>query len=993
MADAVEKQIKTKISFDGEANYKQAVKDINSNLKVLNSEMKLVTQEYKTNGASIETLKSRQETLSKVYAEQKKKVEETEKALERCRKETGEDSEETKRLETSLNYAKTALSATEGELSKTAKEMDELEKATDEAGDEIEDTEKKSKSLGDTMGGVVTAGLKAAAAAAAAAMAAIAAMGGASIKFGAEFETSMAKTGTLFSGTDEEFKQLNDDILKISSSTGLAASGLAEAAYSAESAGVKQEDLANMLEQSAHLAAAGFTDVDTALAATAKTMNAYGDKAGTVEEIQKVLIQTQNLGITTVGELGASLAQVTPTAAAFGVSFDQVGASLANMTAAGTPTAQATTQLNSLIAELAKNGTVAAKNLEKAAEGTEYAGMSFNEMMNAGADLSDVLGMLQKEADKNGVSMVDMFSSIEAGKAALSIFGEDGSKFKDNLAAMSTEADVVTEGYNKMMDTFENKSAVFKTTAQNLGISIYQNMQEPLKEWADVGIDSLTKLQDAFNEGGFSAMVSSLGEILGQLVGKISEQAPALADAAVGLLGGLADALVAQLPTITQAAVDIVLTLVDGMVKMLPTIIDGAAQIILSLATGIGQALPQLLPSIVEVIMQIVTMLIDNIPLLIDAALQLVTGLAEGIIAAIPVIIEKLPELITSIINALIEGIPLLIQGAIQLFMALVQAIPVIIEALTAALPQIIEAIVNGLINGLPMIIEGSIQLFMALLEAIPVIVEALINALPQIVQAIATGLAAVLPELAAWGANMLNGFVTIFSNMLNSVIQWGGNMLTQAVTSITAFVNGIINTAKDIPVKLYNAIIGAVAQVQQWGQRVLETAKNGMNMVKNGILNVFSNIGESFKTVGSNIVNGIWNGISAGWDWLKEKVSNIASSLLDAAKSALGIESPSKKFRDEVGVFMAQGIGVGFENEMQSVSKQIANAIPTDFDVTPHVTTGVSAAEYVSENGQQATLLSRGVTVIQNIYANTTDYAKQQREAEKNFRMIARTV
>ena len=988
MADTVEKQIKTKLSFDGEADYKKAVADINSNLKTLNSEMKLVTAEYKANGASVETLKAKQETLQKVYAEQKAKVEETEKALAKCRQETGENSAESKKLEQALNYQKAALVGTEGELKKTADELDNLEHEADEAGDEIEDTEKKSSKLGETMGSVVTAGLKAAAAAAAAAVSAIAAMGAASIKVGAEFETSMAKTGTLFTGTDEEFKQLNDDILRISSSTGLAASGLAEAAYSAESAGVAQEDLANMLEQSAHLAAAGFTDVETALSATAKTMNAYGENAGTVEEIQKVLIQTQNLGITTVDELGASLAQVTPTAAAFGVSFDQVGASLAVMTAAGTPTAQATTQLNALIAELAKNGTTASKNLMAAAEGTEYAGMSFNEMMNAGADLSDVLALMQAQADKSGVSMVDMFSSMEAGKAALSIFGEDGSTFKDDLAQMTTDMDVVTQGYNAMMDTFENKSNVLKTTAQNLGISIYQGMQEPLKEWADVGIESVQALQQAFSEGGFSGMVNELGEILGNIVAKVTEQAPLLVDSAVELLDSFINAIVAQLPTITQAATKIILTLVNGLLKMLPTIINGAAQIILSLATGIAQALPELIPTIVDVVMQIVNMLVENVPLLIDAALQLMQGLVEGIIQAIPVIIAALPQLIESIINSLITAIPQLIQGAIQLFMALVEAIPVIIDALVAALPQIIEAVVGGLIQGIPLIIEGSIQLFMAILEAMPQILAALAEALPQIVMAIVNGLGAALAPVAEWGANLLASISTTFSNVIQNVIQWGSNMLSNAITAMSSFVNGIINTIKDIPTKIYNTIIGAVTQVTNWGSIVLEAAKSAMQKVKDGIINVFSNIGESFKNIGTNIVNGIWSGISDGWDWLKEKVGNLASSLLDAAKDALGIKSPSRKFRDEVGVYMAQGIGVGFEQEMKSVSQQIENAIPTDFDIAPNVEVGANVS---GRSG--AGMFGAGVTVIQNIYANTTDYAKQQREAAKNFRLIARTV
>ena len=193
------------------------------------------------------------------------------------------------------------------------------------------------------------------------------------------FESSMQKVKTLFTGTDEQFSELSDEILEISSATGLAADGLAEAAYSAESAGVPMEMLGTMLQSSAELAAAGFTDIDTALSATAKTMNAYGmEGEESIGRVQKVLMQTQNLGITTVDELGASLAQVTPTASAFGVSFEQVGASLAVMTASGTSTAQATTQLNSLIAELGKTGTIASNNLAKAAEGTQYAGMSFN---------------------------------------------------------------------------------------------------------------------------------------------------------------------------------------------------------------------------------------------------------------------------------------------------------------------------------------------------------------------------------------------------------------------------------------------------------------------------------------------------------------------------------------------------------------------------------------------------------------------------------------
>ena len=165
------------------------------------------------------------------------------------------------------------------------------------------------------------------------------------------------------------------------------------------------------------------------------------------------------------------------------------------------------------------------------------------------------------------------------------------------------------------------------------------------------------------------------------------------------------------------------------------------------------------------------------------------------------------------------------------------------------------------------------------------------------------------------------------------------------------------------------------------------------MNNAVNGIKNAFSNIGEDFKNIGSNIVSGIWNGISAGWDWLKDKVSSLASSLLDAAKDALGIESPSKKFRDEVGVYAAKGIGVGFQNEMGSVARLMQDSIPTEFDLNPrvNVTPDVQSGGVYGYGGRATA--AGGLVVNQYIYANEQDYARQQKEAARNFKTIARAV
>ena len=175
-------------------------------------------------------------------------------------------------------------------------------------------------------------------------------------------------------------------------------------------------------------------------------------------------------------------------------------------------------------------------------------------------------------------------------------------------------------------------------------------------------------------------------------------------------------------------------------------------------------------------------------------------------------------------------------------------------------------------------------------------------------------------------------------------------------------------------------------------GVKMQERAKSAVANVVTSIVNGFSSLPGKMVEIGSNVVQGIWNGISSGWDWLKGKVQDVANSLLDAAKGALGIASPSKKFRDEVGVFMAQGIGVGFEKEMRKVSRLIQNSIPTEFNVESKVNVH-GGNKPQPEGDEPGSAPTGGVVVNQYIYANETSYAKQQKEAAKQMRLVVRTV
>lgn len=682
-----------------------------------------------------------------------------------------------------------------------------------------------AKSGFSVLGGAATTFAKTSVAAIGAVTGGMAAAGTAAIAVGKEFETSFAKASTLFGDVSVDTDNLKKNLLAVSDATGVTATELNESLYSALSAGIPvTEDMGEataFLESSAKLAKAGFTDMDTALSATAKTLNAYGMDVSEADRINKILIQTQNKGITTVGELGASLAQVTPTAAAFGVSFENVGAALANMTAAGTPTAQATTQLNSLIAELGKSGTVGAKSLEKAAKGTQYAGKSFNELMNDGVPLNEVLDLIRKSADKSGLSMVDMFSSIEAGKAALALSGENSEKFASNLEAMGTSADVVTEAYDKVSDTLENKVAKITNSAKNLGIQIYNGIQEPLKGVADVGLGYLEELAEAFSTGGVTGLVDTGADIVSDIAVGITEQLPSLIDQAVAFIDTFVQALTDNMPQLLAAGGQILMALFNGIVSLIPSIAGLGWSIISGIVESLSANSGQIEQQGKHLLSNLLNAIRTELPKLAQAGFEMIGNLAEGLLDNLPQVLSSAGDICAQLLDALLDALPQLLESGITFIANLAKGIVSNLPSIIGAINTIIVKLLGTLASHLPEILEKGIEL------------------------------------IAKLAVGIIEG-------------------IPKAVESIPKVIKGI-------------------------GDAFLEFDWAG---------------------IGINILKGIANGLKGAVKTVKDAASDVAESAYKSAKEFLGIHSPSRLFRDEIGKNISLGIAEGITKNKKYAKK-----------------------------------------------------------------------
>ena len=162
----------------------------------------------------------------------------------------------------------------------------------------------------------------------------------------------------------------------------------------------------------------------------------------------------------------------------------------------------------------------------------------------------------------------------------------------------------------------------------------------------------------------------------------------------------------------------------------------------------------------------------------------------------------------------------------------------------------------------------------------------------------------------------------------VQKVATWGENMRSKAVTAATNLLNQVFTTLSQMPNKVWSAIVNAVTQVATWGSNLIAKGREAASGLVSAVVNGVSSLPGKMAEIGSNIVSGIWNGISSGWDWLKNKVSSLASSLLQGAKDALGIKSPSRLFRDLVGKMIPQGIGVGITAEMPTLQKDLTDEL-----------------------------------------------------------------
>lgn len=462
-------------------------------------------------------------------------------------------------------------------------------------------------------------------------------------------------------------------------------------------------------------------------------------------------------------------------------------------------------------------------------------------------------------------------------------------QMSDNANKMGTDMSAIQYAYQGFAkDNY--------TMLDNLKLGYGGTQSEMARLINDSGVlgDSVKVTADTVKDVPFSSIIDAIGVIQDNLgiTGTTAEEAATTLSGSFASMQAAASNVMANLtlgrdvgPALQGLAQTVTTFLAGNLLPAIGNILSAlvlqvipvGTQMLQSLGAGLAQGVPNFLAQALPIVLQFTETLRTNFGNIVDAGIDLLLNLAQGIANGLPTLIEYVPQIVTNIAGLINDNAPKLLAAGLHIIvtlgLGLIQAIPTLI----ANIPQIIQAVVS-VFTAFNWISLGS-NIITMLKNGITSMVSAVQSAGTSIFDAVKNAIANLPATLQSLGSNAITSMANGLKSMLGSVLSAARGILTGIVGIIKGLPGQLWFLAKSAASKLWNAFV-----VKDW---------NGL---------------------GTNIIQGIINGIGSMAGALWEAATNVAKSALNAIKSFFGIASPSKLMQFEIGPYIPQGLALGIE-------------------------------------------------------------------------------
>ena len=816
------------------------------------------------------------------------------------------------------------------------------------------------------LGGIASKGLTASTVAISAVSAALSTCAGYAIKVGSDFEAGMSNVEAISSASAQSVTTASGEMVdgltaltekakEMGATTKFSATESSQALNYMAMAGWDAQAMYDGLAGIMTLAAASGEDLATTSDIVTDALTAFGMQASESGHFADVLAQVSASANTNVGLLGETFKYVAPLCGTMGYSAEDASIAIGLMANSGIKGSQAGTALKTAIANMA--APTKAMAAQMAALGIEITNSdgSSKSLMEVMQNLRTSFDGLSESEQAAAASTIFGKESMSGMLAVINASDEDFAKLTESIYNCDGAAEQMAA---TMQDNLQGQITILKSGVEGLGIAVYEKLQEPLKNLAVKGQEYIGQLTDAFNSGGFSGLVSEIGNVLADAVSMVMTYAPKLVDAAVDCIDAFIGGISSALPAIAPAAVQIGTTLIEGIIKVVPQLLSAGVQLLTALVEGAASAAPQLIVAFVEAVAAVIEALIEQAPALLQAGMDLLQALADGILQSLPIIAEAAPELIQSLCDSVTETLPQLLatgleivnslaEGLIQaapqiataaaqiittlatfvvqnlptIALAAVEIISTLADTLISSIPSLLKSVVEimqGILgfvcDNLPTIAQAAVEILTTLCEKLVALIPQLVPVVTQIIMSIFNFVVQNLPTIVQAAiqimVTLVQGIIAQIPTLIPAVVQLISQIFQSIVANLPTIISGAIQIITTLAMGLIQAIPHVIAAIPQIVSAII-----------NGLLNT------NWASVGVNIIQGIGSGIASAAKGLVQIAVNAARNAIYAVKSWLGIASPSKRAKKEIGQWILPGVGEGVKESEPELNDRMEDA------------------------------------------------------------------
>lgn len=543
--------------------------------------------------------------------------------------------------------------------------------------------------------------------------------------------------------------------------------------------------------------------------------------------------------------------------------------------------------------------------------------MSFGNVVNAISVMQKSLGITGTTAKEASSTIQGSISSMKGAWTNLLTGLSDDTQNLDLLIDNFIES-VGTVGSNLL----PRLEVVFKGIAKlisDLAPELINQVNTILPTVLPIVTDGATQIVNAIIQS-LPGIIDAVIGITPQLIDAIMQ----ITNSLVGALPQILQSILLALPTLMPQLIDGVVNLVIMLVEMLPQIIqpiiDNLPLIITSIVDALVNNLPILIEGLIALILALVEALPEIMQVFYDATPTVISKIVEALITAIPQLLAGIVQIIMAIGAELPALIGMLAQGIVGPFVGIFSGLW---NGVKTILSNVIGSVVTWAQNFATKAKEAGTNFVNNIVNFVKTLPGKIQTWLTNTISKVTTFANNMATKAKDAGTKFINNIIntikelpskvqTLLTNVINRVTTFATNMATKAKEAGTNFVNNIMNAIKALPGNIANFCSNVIAKITAFASQMKSKALEAGRGFATTLINALKAIPGQMASIGRSIVDGIWGGISSAWSGLTSKVSSLKTNLVQGFKSAFNINSPSRVMRDEVGMSIGEGIGDG---------------------------------------------------------------------------------